>query len=127
MKLSRRKLAHYAVDQLQAGSHDALREIAAYLVTENRTKEAPLLVRDIEAVYAERGTVVADVTTARELTDGMLEEFMAEIGTLTHAKQVHVRAATDSALLGGVRVQVPGAELDATIAGKLRKLRAAKV
>lgn len=127
MKLTRRKLAQHVVAELEAGNSAVITETAAYLVSENRTKELPLLVRDIEAIYADHGVLVADITTAHKVSDVVADELAAEIGVLTGAKHVQARLATDPALLGGIRVQVPGAELDATVAGKLRKLRAAKV
>ena len=63
-KLSRRKIADYAAEQLQAGNNEVLREIAAYLIESKRQSEADLLVRDIELQLANRGDMIAR-TSAR--------------------------------------------------------------
>ena len=56
-KISRRKLASYVVDRFESGAPLAtlLKEVAAYLADSKRTREADLLVRTIEDVFAERG------------------------------------------------------------------------
>ena len=55
-KISRRKLASYVVDRFESGAPLAtlLKEVAAYLVDSKRTREADLLVRTIEDVFADR-------------------------------------------------------------------------
>ncbi|MET0979797.1 MAG: F0F1 ATP synthase subunit delta [Candidatus Saccharimonadales bacterium] len=122
-RLSRRKLAIFVTDKLLAGGHQAhevLRELAAYLVTERRTRELDLIVRDIEVMLAERGVVVADITSARPL-DATIR---AEITTMLGAKSVQLRESIDETLLGGVRIDTPGQRFDGTIRHKLNALRA---
>jgi F-type H+-transporting ATPase subunit delta len=121
-RLSRRKLAIYAADKLVAGASttEALAEVAAHLVDTGRTRERELLVRDIEEVLAERGIVVADVTTAHPLTDKLRTEIQEVIG----AKSLQLRELIDSTVLGGVRIDVPGKRFDGTIQQKLTSLKA---
>ncbi len=124
-KISRRKLASYVVDRFESGAPLAtlLKEVAAYLVDSKRTREADLLVRAIEDVFAERGLVVARVTTAHPLTDALRRE----ISKLVGGDKVHLDEIVDSTVIGGVRIDTPGKSLDATIERKLLALRQAKM
>jgi F0F1-type ATP synthase delta subunit len=122
VRLSRRKMAGYVADKLVAGhsASDALKEVAAYLLTSGRTREQELLIRDIEEEMAARGVVVADVTSAHPLTASVA----AEIKAMTGAKTVQLRQSIDETLLGGIRIDVPGKRFDGTIRHKLNALRA---
>lgn len=122
MRLSRRKIATYAADQLLTGvsTREVLRSIAAYLVDARRTRELTLLVRDIEDVLAARGHVVADVTSAHPLS----ETLKAEIKDLVGGSTLQLRELVEPDLLGGVRIDVPGKRYDGTIRRKLTALRA---
>lgn len=63
----RRKLARHAAERLLAGDAAVIDELAALIVHERREREVDLLVQDIEAELAERGTVVATVESATPL------------------------------------------------------------
>ena len=63
----RRKLARHAAERLLKGDATVIDELAALIVHERREREIDLLVQDIEAELAERGTVVATVESARAL------------------------------------------------------------
>ena len=93
-RLSRRKIATFVTDKLLAGNHQAhevMRELAAYLVTERRTRELDLVVRDIEAMLAAKGVVVADVASARPLDEAV----KAEIATMLGAESVQLIETID--------------------------------
>ena len=125
-KLSRRKIAETWADELLKG-HDITKQIAAYLVTERRVDEAHLIVRDTEAALAARGVVVADVTSARDLSAesrAAIEKFLT---VSLNAKKVALREATDASLLGGVRIDTAGRQLDSTLKTRLNKLKASKI
>ena len=125
VRLSRRKLATYAAEKLLSGTpkKTVFKELAAYLVDTGRTREAELVIREIEDVLAARGTVVANVASAHSLTSGM----KAEIAKVVGAKQVQLRETVDESLLGGVRIDLPGKRFDGTIRHKLNALRAKQV
>lgn len=123
-KISRRKLAKYAVNAHETGElAAALQQIAAYLIESHRLREAELVVRAIEDELAARGTVVARVATAHPLTS----ELAAAITQLVGAKEITIAESVDPGLIGGVRIEIPGKLLDATIKHKLLALRQAKV
>lgn len=121
-RLSRHKIAQYAVSEVASGKrhHDVIKQIAAYLVQSRRTRELDLLVRDIEGEFADRGVVIADVTSARTLTDVLKKQIAQMVG----AKDLQVRETIDPSVIGGVRVDIPGKRLDATVKRTLLALKA---
>jgi len=126
-RISRRKLADYYAGEILAGHEDVVPQLAAYLMETNRLREVELITRDIEAALARRGVVVAEVASAHALTEATKDAVVAYLKKVTSAAQVEVKELVEPDLLGGVRLKVPGAEMDATLKRKIMKLRAAKV
>jgi F-type H+-transporting ATPase subunit delta len=124
-KLSRRKLAQYVADTLVAGVEASvvLREVAAYLIDSGRLRETELVIRAIEDTLADRGIVLARVTTATDLTATLRRD----IEEMINARQVTLDTTIDPSVIGGVRIEIPGKVLDATVQRKLLALRQAKV
>jgi len=81
------------------------------------------VVRDIERQLAGAGVVVGTVVSARPLNDQARTAVDALIkhhyGT---ASQVVLRERVDPGLVGGVRLELPGRQLDASVKAKLEKL-----
>ena len=124
-KISRRKLAEYVADRSKNGKVPAraLAEVAAYLQETRRVREIPLVVRTIEDVLAERGQVVARVTTARGAETGLLDQIKTQLG----ASDLYVEESVEPSLLGGVKVQTPGRSLDASLSSRINSIRKAKL
>lgn len=125
-KLSRRKIASVWADELAAG-RDITEKVAAYLVDARRTDEASLIVRDTEAALAERGIVVADVTAATPLTATTRQALEKFLAATMDAQRVVSREQVDPQMLGGVRVDAAGQQLDATLRTRLNQLKASKI
>lgn len=125
--LSRRKISNFVATRILAGDKDVISKLAALLVEENRTKEADILVRDIEDALSSQGVVVADVVSARGLSEDSKNEIEKFLKLKQNATQVLFREKIDGSVLGGVRLSVPGGEMDATIQRKLMKLKATKI
>jgi F0F1-type ATP synthase delta subunit len=124
MVVSRRKLVHTVVDRMQSqGSKPALRELAAYIVTNRLGKQAELIVSDIERELAARGRVVADVTAARPLDDSTRKVLLDYVKKHTDSSDVTLREHTDESIIGGVLVNAGGHQLDTTIKTKLKRLK----
>lgn len=121
--LSYAKIARYAVKELQAGNRDVIREIAAYLIDERRLRESDLVIRAILEKLEASGVVLADVTTAETLSD----EMTAQIKALTGATSLEIREHIDPSVLGGIRIETPTKQLDATFAHRLSQLRERKI
>ena len=122
--ISRRKIAGHVVSRLLDGDKAAivLKELAAYLVDSKRTKEADLIIRDIETTLANRGTVLAHVTSARSLESAAKQAIESYIASKSGAKTVTLTESIDETLLGGVKIEYPGHQLDATVKTKLERL-----
>lgn len=126
VKLSRRKIAAYLADELIAG-RSITKQLAEYLVESNRVREATLMVRDIESALAERGVLLADVATSRELAADTKKEITDYLKQLSGASSVEMRSHVDPHLLGGVRIDTPGNRLDKTLRHRLNQLTASKI
>ena len=127
----RRKLARHVAERLLAGDAAVIDELAALIISERREREIDLLVQDIEAELAERGTVVVTVESARALDAATKDEIKNLLSSKTNASnqdvKVLLRESIDQALIGGFKLRTPTATLDATIAKKLNDLRAKKI
>lgn len=119
-KISRRKLARFVAEQLQAGqADDVIKQAAAYMIETKQKHSIDLLVRDVEDILADSGTFVADITSARKLS----QEETDVIKQLLGAKKLHVRENIDPSVLGGVKIETAGKRLDATLKHKLDVLK----
>lgn len=126
VRLSRRKVAAHFAEELLAG-RDISKQLAAYLVESKRTREAALFVRDIEAALSDKGVLLADVASSRELTADTKAAVTGYLKQATGAKEIHLRPSVDPALLGGVRIETPDQRLDMTLRHRLNQLTASKI
>ena len=127
MRVSRRKLANVIADKVidaTTSTEVIMTEVAAYLVETGRVREQHLLVRDIEEALAERGIVIADITTAVPLNANSDASLAALAPT---ARKIVTRNHVDESIIAGVRVEMPGQRLDDTVQHKIAQLRALKV
>lgn len=120
-KVPRRLIAEYIAEQLVAGKPRArlLRELAAYLVDTKRTREAELIVRDIEAGLLDRGLAYGSVTSAAKLSAALRTNVESYVKRATGAKRVELAEMIDPSVIGGVRVELPGQLFDTTVRRKL--------
>ncbi len=102
-----------------------LRDLAAYLIDSGRKSEATLIIRDVEAMLSSNGTAIGTVTSARPLSAEALvsvESFIKQNDA--RIKQVVLREQIDESLIGGMKLELPGAQLDASVKAKLDKITA---
>ena len=125
-KIPRRKLAAYAADEILAGRNPA-RPLAAYLLESKRANEVDLLVRDIEAAMQDRGVLYAEVESSHKINDSSLESITKYLKSVTGAKQITLRESVDESLLGGVKINTPDKQLDATLRHRINQLSASKI
>lgn len=123
--LSRRSVAAYIADELvtKSDARAVYRQLAAYLVDTRRTKEVDLFVRDIVHELSLRGHVAGTVTSAHELSQATKQALEAYTKAATDARAVHLDEIVDPQVLGGVKLSLPGKELDTTVAHQLLTLR----
>jgi F0F1-type ATP synthase delta subunit len=123
--LSRRRIADSAAKRIASGEPktSVLREVAAYLIDSRRTRETELIARDIETALIDRGVIVGTVVSARKLTASakeMIDSFVKH--HYENVKTVVLRERVDESLIGGVRIELPDRQLDASVANTLDKL-----
>jgi F-type H+-transporting ATPase subunit delta len=97
--------------------------LAALLAKRGRVDRLP----DVAAAFQrlldrERGIVEAQVTSAAPLTSDETQAVQAWVAKTT-GKQVHLRATVDEALIGGLTVRVGDTLMDASVRGRLERLR----
>ena len=70
----------------------------------------------------DNGIVEASVTTAVPLDDGQRKKLMEKLSAMT-GKQIVLKERLDPAVLGGIRLDIDGTELDGTVQNRLAALR----
>ena len=124
-RLSRRAIAEYISAGLIDGTSKKtlLTQLAAYLVESRRTKELDLIVRDIEFNLSQKGVVQTTITSAFDLSAETKKALEAFVKSKTKATQVSLTSVVEPSVIGGVKISIPGRELDQTVAHKLTVLK----
>lgn len=126
MKTSRSQITPAIADMtLKSGNAKKLsRDIAAYLLDENRTGELDSLMRDLVSYRADKGIVEVNVVSARELSAANKRDIEKLVhAEFKHAKQVIVNERVDASLIGGARLELVDRQLDLTVRSKLNKFK----
>lgn len=121
-KLTRSQLADHLIGNR---GKDALQQVAAYLLSSGRTKEADLIVREVEEQLSNNGRIVARVASARKLDADQQREIIQMIKNTTGAESVEIINEVDPSHLGGVVVRTPKQEVDLSIRSRLNRLKRA--
>lgn len=125
MKIKRQTLAE-VIDRLakKVPAKKLANEVAAYLLSEGRTKELDALMRDITQLRARSGIIETEVEIAHELNSGLSGSVKSVIKKLhPNAKQIIINKSINPELIGGVKISLPEEQLDTSIRGKLNKMR----
>jgi F-type H+-transporting ATPase subunit delta len=93
------------------------------LATRHRMHLVPSVVREFEAlVHEARGVLEASVTVARPIDEAERTEIAQRLGQAT-GKTVEVQTHVDPSIIGGVVIRVGDQLIDASISGRLQRLR----
>jgi F-type H+-transporting ATPase subunit delta len=116
----RRKL----VDQLlEKHVSSGVANLVRLLAQRGRLEMLPLIAAQFQRLLnRERGIVEATVTSARSIDAAEAEALKARIQTMTGA-DVALTSVVDPALIGGLTVRVGDTLLDASVRGRLERLR----
>ena len=102
---------------------DGVIRLAALLAKRGRVSRLPDVAAGFQRLLdAERGIVEAHVTSATPLTTDETRAVEAWVAKTT-GKQVHLSATVDDALIGGLTVRVGDTLMDASVRGRLERLR----
>lgn len=123
---SRRRLAKYAVEQIQAGHPPSIvaKQLAASMIASGKAKDHELLISDIQQEFEDRGLVAnARVTSAHKLSDGQLKRLVFDIKKITGVKDVNLDQRFDKDVLGGFKLETANHAWDKTTAKILKTIK----
>lgn len=123
---SRRSLARYAVNKLEAGESPAkiAKALAFSLADSGKKKEAELLISDVFEMIETQGLVAsATITTAKPLSAKSRESIRKQIIVLAQVKEVIIKEVIDETVIGGFRIETATRSWDKTIARKLAMIK----
>lgn len=126
-KTSRRIIAQTIATKLLAEpdrTQDWMRLAAAYLVEARQTERAGQLLQDIaREIERQSGLLLAQVTSAHELSPALLQEIADSLAQKTGAERVQLDAQVDPTLLSGYIARTPDYEVNTTAQYKLKQLK----
>jgi F-type H+-transporting ATPase subunit delta len=118
---SRAKVA--LLDQVLGDADELVRNFVRLLAEKGRSGEIDEIAREFEALVAqEQGILDVELTTAVELSQNDFDDLVARIGKAS-GRKVRASRAVDPDLVGGLVLQVGSRRLDASIRGRLDRLR----
>jgi len=82
----------------------------------------PVLQRYQELLRQLRGTVLAEVTSAIDLSESQQDQIRQKVVVMTRAERVDLDVSIEPDLLGGVIIKVGSQVVDASLRGQLRRL-----
>jgi F-type H+-transporting ATPase subunit delta len=112
-----------ALEAVLAGSDELLRNFLLVLADKGRAAQLAEIAAEFERLVAEHeGIIHAELTTAVELSDDEADMLLQQI---EHAsgRKVEATRAVDPELIGGIVLQVGSHRLDASVRGRLDRLR----
>jgi F-type H+-transporting ATPase subunit delta len=111
------------VEDLTASANELVRNTLLLLVEKGRIGEVEDVAKEFEALVAKaERRLELELTTAVELSDEEADSLVQRIsGTL--GRPIDARRSVDPGLIGGLVLQVGSLRLDASVRGRLDKLR----
>ena len=111
------------LDEVLGGADELVRNFVRLAVEKGRAGEIREIAAEFETLVAEQERILdVDLTTAHELDD---TEFGRIVGRIEQAsgRKVQASRAVDPALIGGIVLQAGSMRLDASVRGRLERLR----
>jgi F-type H+-transporting ATPase subunit delta len=116
-----------ALEDVLAGGDELLRNFLFVLVDKGRIGALELIAQEFERLVAEaEGVLSAELTTAIELSDDDERRLLKQIEDAS-GRKVEATRQVDPELIGGIVLQVGSHRLDASVRGRLDRLRRALV
>jgi F-type H+-transporting ATPase subunit delta len=112
-----------ALGELLAGGEEIVRNFLLLLIEKGRPTQLEEIVREFEAlVAAEEKRLAVDLTTAYELSDDDAKQILAQIEKQS-GRQVEATRSVDPNLIGGFVLRAGSMLVDASVRGRLERLR----
>ena len=111
------------VDKVLAGSDELVRNFVRLLVEKGRATEVREIATEFDGLVAAEDRVLdVDLTTAHELSTEEFERILARIEKAS-GRKVQATRSVDPDLIGGIVLQAGSMRLDASVRGRLERLR----
>jgi F-type H+-transporting ATPase subunit delta len=111
------------LQELLGGADELLRNFLRLVAEKGRIGELEEIAREFERLIAEHeGIVHAELTTAVELSDDEAGKLLSQIEKAS-GRKVEASRSVDPNLIGGIVLQVGSHRLDASVRGRLERLR----
>ncbi len=112
-----------ALREILADADELVRNFVLLLSEKGRTAQLDEVYREFDAlVAAEAGRLTVALTTAYELSDAEAASIVEKIEQ-SSGRTVEATRSVDPALIGGIVLQVGSHRLDASVRGRLNRLR----
>ena len=112
-----------ALEDVLTGSEELLRNFLLVLADKGRAGQLAEIASEFERLVAEHeGVVSAELTTAVELSDDEAQKLLQQIEQAS-GRKVEATRTVDPDLIGGIVLQVGSHRLDASVRGRLDRLR----
>jgi F-type H+-transporting ATPase subunit delta len=112
-----------ALKEVLSGGEDLVRNFVLLLADKGRAGIFEEIAREFERLIAEHeGVVHAELTTAVELSDKDARDLLEQIEQAA-GRKVEATRTVDPGLIGGIVLQVGSHRLDASVRGRLERLR----
>jgi F-type H+-transporting ATPase subunit delta len=112
-----------ALEELLGGEEELVRNFLLLLAEKNRAGEIEEIAREFERLAAaEEGVLDVELTTAVELSDAEARDVIRQIEQAS-GREVEATRRVDPNLIGGVVLQAGSMRLDASVRGRLNRLR----
>lgn len=126
MKTPRLQIARLIADKWQ-NKHLAesdIRQIAAFLISQHRGSELSSIMRDVRAARAEAGFVEVTASSAHPLNEAIIQTIIKQTKQqYPQSRHIKVQPKLEPALVGGVRLDLPGQRLDLSLGKKLQTFK----
>jgi F-type H+-transporting ATPase subunit delta len=111
------------LEQVLGDADELVRNFIRLLAEKGRAGELHEIAREFEALVAQdAGILEVELTTAVELSQSEFDELVARVGRAS-GRKVRASRAVDPDLVGGLVLQIGSRRLDASIRGRLERLR----
>jgi len=109
--------------RVAAGSNDVVVNFLRLIAEKGRAGELPEIVDELDVLVAARNRVLdVEITTAYELADEDFSRVLSQIETAS-GRKVQAERNVDPDLIGGIVLQAGSMRLDASVRGRLERLR----
>jgi F-type H+-transporting ATPase subunit delta len=112
-----------ALDEILGGADELIRNFLRLLSEKGRTGQIDEIHRELEAlVAAEQKRLTVELTTAYELSEDEAATILTKIEK-SSGRSVEATRKVDAALIGGLILQVGSYRVDASVRGRIARLR----